>query len=62
MTRLAAFNAYNDVLEAHFQYVNVLVVSDGLQQSAHMAAMSRGIELRGREIALVGGVLTDGAG
>ncbi|NVI90176.1 nitrate- and nitrite sensing domain-containing protein [Actinomadura sp. BRA 177] len=60
LTRLAAFNAYNDVLEAHFQYVNVLVAGDGLQQSAHMAAMSRGIELRGREIALVGGVLTDG--
>ncbi|WP_165958960.1 nitrate- and nitrite sensing domain-containing protein [Actinomadura sp. KC345] len=60
LTRLAAFNAYNDVLEAHFQYVDVLVAGDGLQQSAHMAAMSRGIELRGREIALVGGVLTDG--
>ncbi|WP_346048830.1 sensor histidine kinase [Actinomadura chokoriensis] len=60
LTRLEAFNAYNDVLEAHFQYVNVLVAGDGLQQSAHTAAMSRGIELRGREIALVGGVLTDG--
>ncbi|MFG1857374.1 nitrate- and nitrite sensing domain-containing protein [Actinomadura geliboluensis] len=60
LTRLEAFNAYNDVLEAHFQYVNVLVSGDGLQQSAHTAAMSRGIELRGREIALVGGVLADG--
>ncbi|OLT11200.1 hypothetical protein BJF79_04770 [Actinomadura sp. CNU-125] len=60
LTRLEAFNAYNDVLEAHFQYVNVLVAGDGLQQSAHTAAMSRGIELRGREIALVGGVLADG--
>ncbi|MCP9980275.1 sensor histidine kinase [Actinomadura madurae] len=60
MTRLEAFDAYNEVLEAHFQYVNVLVAGDGLQQSAHTAAMSRGIELRGREIALVGGVLSDG--
>jgi signal transduction histidine kinase len=60
MTRLEAFNAYNDVLEAHFQYINVLVAGDGLQQSYHLANMSRAIELLGREVALVGGVLSDG--
>ncbi|WP_433467925.1 sensor histidine kinase [Spirillospora sp. CA-128828] len=60
MTRLAAFNAYNDVLEAHFRYVNVLVAGDGLQQAFHLANMSRATELLGREAALVGGVLSAG--
>ncbi|MEV4003097.1 nitrate- and nitrite sensing domain-containing protein [Actinomadura sp. NPDC049753] len=60
LTRLEAFDAYNDVLEAHFQYVNVLVAGDGLQQSYHLANMSRSIELLGREVALVGGVISDG--
>ncbi|WP_344590020.1 sensor histidine kinase [Actinomadura vinacea] len=60
MTGLAAFNAYNEVLEAHFRYVNLLVAGDGLQQAFHLSNMTRAAELLGREAALVGGVLARG--
>lgn len=58
--KLAAFNAYNDVLDSHFRFIYLLVAENGYQQAYHLTGMSRAMELAGREAALVGGVLVSG--
>ncbi|KAB2385913.1 sensor histidine kinase [Actinomadura montaniterrae] len=60
MTKLSAFEAYNDVLDTHFKFVYLLVAGNGYQQAYHLTGMSRAMELLGREAALVGGLLADG--
>ncbi|RFU37218.1 HAMP domain-containing protein, partial [Actinomadura logoneensis] len=58
--KLAAFDAYNDILDAHFRFIYLLVAENGYQQAYHLTGMSRAMELSGREAALVGGVLVGG--
>ncbi|MEV5829332.1 nitrate- and nitrite sensing domain-containing protein [Spirillospora sp. NPDC052242] len=60
LTKLTAFEAYNDVVDAHFRFIYLLVADNGYQQAYHLTGMSRAIELAGREAALVGGVLVGG--
>ncbi|MEV4258622.1 nitrate- and nitrite sensing domain-containing protein, partial [Spirillospora sp. NPDC049652] len=58
--KLAAFDAYNDILDSHFRFIYLLVAENGYQQAYHLTGMSRAMELAGREAALVGGVLVGG--
>ncbi len=58
--KLAAFDAYNEVLDTHFRFIYLLVAENGYQQAYHLTGMSRAMELAGREAALVGGVLVSG--
>ncbi|TDD85591.1 HAMP domain-containing protein [Actinomadura darangshiensis] len=60
MSKLAAFNAYNDIIDTHFGFIYLLVADNGDQQAYHLTGMSRAIELAGREAALVGGVIVAG--
>ncbi|MBO2446096.1 nitrate- and nitrite sensing domain-containing protein [Actinomadura barringtoniae] len=60
MTKLAAFNAYNDILDTHFRFIYLLVGDSKDQQAYQLTNVSRAMELAGREAALVGGVLVAG--
>ncbi|WP_433250829.1 sensor histidine kinase [Actinomadura nitritigenes] len=60
LTKLDAFNAYNDIIDSHFRFIYLLVADNGYQQAYHLTGMSRAIELSGREATLVGGVLVGG--
>ena len=60
MTKLTAFNAYNDIIDTHFRFIYLLVADNGYQQAYHLTGMSRVIELAGREAALMGGVVVGG--
>ncbi|MBO2437790.1 sensor histidine kinase [Actinomadura nitritigenes] len=60
LTKLEAFNAYNDIIDSHFRFIYLLVADNGYQQAYHLTGMSRAIELSGREATLVGGVLVGG--
>jgi signal transduction histidine kinase len=56
MDKLAAFNAYNDILDAHFQFTYLMVVVKDptiYQQAYYLVGLSRAQELAGREATLV---------
>jgi len=60
LTKLAAFNAYNDILDTHFRFIYLLVGESKDMQAYQLTNVSRAMELGGREAALVGGVLVAG--
>jgi signal transduction histidine kinase len=63
MTKLTAFNAYNDILDAHFQFTYLMVVVKDptiYQQAYYLVGLSRAQELAGREATLVASDLIAG--
>jgi signal transduction histidine kinase len=64
MTALAAFQAYNAVVEAQFGlYADLVVVNDTslYQQAAASVEAGRAVEMAGREVTLVSGALAAGS-
>ncbi|MQY03169.1 sensor histidine kinase [Actinomadura macrotermitis] len=60
ITKLTAFGSYNDVIDAHMDFVSLMiVVKDAAvyQQANHLIEMSFAQELAAREATLVGGAL-----
>jgi signal transduction histidine kinase len=63
MGKLAAFTAYNDILDAHFQFTYLMVVVKDpaiYQQAYYLVGLSRAQELAGREATLVASDLIAG--
>ncbi len=61
---LAAFAAYNGLVDAYFQYIRTQLVSDTsvplYQQGEAVVASGEALEMMGREAAVVGGALAGG--